>query len=57
MIKIVFNFKCVYTYACVTCYFLKKIICLIIYILRIKIEFNLDASMHLHELHASLYIY
>ena len=57
MIKIVFNFKCVYTYACVTCYFLKKIICLIIYILIIKIEFNLDASMHLHELHASLYIY
>ena len=57
MIKIVFNFKCVYTYASVTCYFFLKIICLIIYILIIKIEFNLDASMHLHELHASLYIY
>ena len=57
MIKIVFNFKRVYTYVCVTCYFFKKIICLIIYIFIIKIEFNLDASMHLHELHASLYIY
>ena len=25
MIKIVFNFKCIYAYACVTCYFLNNL--------------------------------
>ena len=24
MIEVVFNFKCIYMYACVTCYFLKN---------------------------------
>ena len=26
MIKIVFSFKCIHTYACVTCYFLNNLI-------------------------------
>ena len=38
MIKIVFNFKCIYVCACVTCFF--KIIWLIIYIFIIKFVFN-----------------
>ena len=37
--KIVFNFKCIYMYACVAYYFL-KIIWLIIYILILKIVFK-----------------
>ena len=53
MIKIMFNFICIDTYACVTCYSL-LIIWLIIFIFIIKIVFNLNASMCLHGFHANI---
>ena len=52
MIKIVFNFKCIYIYACVTCYFFFFIINNLtnIYLFIIKFVFNFN---NLHVLHAS----
>ena len=55
MIKIVFNFKSIYTYALIhvlNAIFL--IICLIIYIFIIKIVFNFKCIHALHELYASI---
>ena len=52
MIKIVFSFKCIHTYACVTCYFLNNLINNLFFL--IKLCLNLNTCMCLHRLHVSL---
>ena len=56
MIKIVFNFKCIYTYVCITCFSKKKKKnCLIIYNFKTKIMFNFKC-IHAFALVTCLYI-